>query len=264
MTGPLAASLAVQQRRVDAVAVAAVAQLAVELVDQVAAVGEDQDAAGPRGLDEPERGHRLAGAGGVLEPEAPVGVGILGLLVELDVLVELVASSCQSCGSSSSASPVLELVLVARPPRPGSRPRRAAAGSGGGPARAPLRRAVAVALGLGQQRGQRARQRVDLVGREHRAVGQVRLLLGEQPLEPEQQRELPAPLDRRLVARRRRSRPAQRRARGAAGRARRQRVLEGLALVDELLAREELRARDRGRIQEKGWNHPYGSEGCVS
>ena len=123
MTGPLAASWPSSSGRVDAVAVAAVAQLAVELVDEVAAVGEDQDAAGARGLDEAERGDGLAGAGGVLEPEALGGVGVLGLLVELDVLVEL-GSSCQSCGSSSSgsslgsssssssSSSVVELVVV--------------------------------------------------------------------------------------------------------------------------------------------------------
>ena len=91
MTGPLAASLPSSSGAADAVAVAAVAQLAVELVDEVAAVGEDQHAAGARGLDEPERGDRLAGAGRVLEPEAAVGVGVLRGLVELDVLVELVA-----------------------------------------------------------------------------------------------------------------------------------------------------------------------------
>ena len=60
----------------------------------------------------------------------------------------------------------------------------------------PVAVAVAVALGLGQQRGQRARQRVDLVGAEDRAVDQLRLLLGEQPLEPEQQRERAPPVDR--------------------------------------------------------------------
>ena len=42
-------------------------------------MGEDQDAAGARSLDEAERGDRLAGAGGVLEPEAPRGPGILEL-----------------------------------------------------------------------------------------------------------------------------------------------------------------------------------------
>ncbi len=74
MTGPLAASWPSSSGGADAVAVAAVAELAVELVDEVAAVGEDQDAAGARGLDEAERRDRLAGAGRVLEPEPPVGV----------------------------------------------------------------------------------------------------------------------------------------------------------------------------------------------
>ena len=46
-------------------------------------MGEDQHAAGTGGLDEPERGDRLAGAGRVLEPEALVRVGVLGLLLEL-------------------------------------------------------------------------------------------------------------------------------------------------------------------------------------
>ena len=60
--------------------------------------------------------------------------------------------------------------------------------------------AVAADLELGLERDQRAGQRVHLVGRQRRAVGQVRLLLGEQPLEPEHQRELAPPLERRLVA----------------------------------------------------------------
>ena len=79
--------LAVEQRPGDAIAVAAVAQLAVELVDEVATMGEDQHAAGAAGLDEAERGDRLAGAGRVLKPEALGGVGILGLLGKLRVLV---------------------------------------------------------------------------------------------------------------------------------------------------------------------------------
>src|SRR5205807_322418 len=81
--------LAGEQGSVDAVAIAAVAQLAVELVDQVTSVGQDQGPAGARTLDEAKRGDGLARAGGVLEPEATGGVGILGLL-ELDVRVELV------------------------------------------------------------------------------------------------------------------------------------------------------------------------------
>ena len=80
---------AVEQRRREPLAVAAVGDLADELVDEVAAVGEDQDAAGARGLDEADRGDRLAGAGGVLEPEAAVGARVLGRLVD-DVLVLLV------------------------------------------------------------------------------------------------------------------------------------------------------------------------------
>src|SRR6185436_16498140 len=75
--GAVRPGLVAEQRRGDARRVAAVTQLAVELVDQVAAVGEDQDAAGPRRLDEADRGDRLAGAGRVLEPEALARVGIL-------------------------------------------------------------------------------------------------------------------------------------------------------------------------------------------
>ena len=73
----------------DPVAVTAVAQLAVELVNQVAAVGEDQDAAGAGAFDEAERGHRLARAGRMLEPEPSVGIGVLRSFLELDVLVQL-------------------------------------------------------------------------------------------------------------------------------------------------------------------------------
>ena len=70
--------LVAEQGGRDPLRVAAVAQLAVELVDEVAAVGEDQDAAGARGLDEADGRDGLAGAGRVLEPEALAGVGILG------------------------------------------------------------------------------------------------------------------------------------------------------------------------------------------
>jgi len=71
-------ALVVQQRAADPVAIPAVAQLAVELVDEVPPVGEDQGAAGARGLDEAERGDGLPSAGRVLEPEAAVGAGVLG------------------------------------------------------------------------------------------------------------------------------------------------------------------------------------------
>src|SRR5581483_10778609 len=77
-----------------------------ELVDQVAPVREDQDAAGLRGLHEAERRDGLAGARGVLEPEALRRVGVLGLVGErlLLVLVDPVAGLL--------AFGVLALVLV--------------------------------------------------------------------------------------------------------------------------------------------------------
>ena len=75
-----------QQRRAQALLVAAVRDLADELFDQIAAVGEDQHPAGAGGVDEADRGDGLAGAGRVLEPEAPRGARVLrrlgdGLLV---------------------------------------------------------------------------------------------------------------------------------------------------------------------------------------
>ena len=120
--------------------------------------------------------------------------------------------------------------------------------SSSGEAEAPRAVAVGAALlGLGQQRRQRARQRVDLVGREHGAVVELGLLVGEQALQPEQQRELAAPggrwvlrlgvgleLGERLVERAPARRP---------GRERDRRIL---ALVEEALAHELLRARDVG------------------
>ena len=100
-----------------------------------------------------------------------LGLLVFGLvLVEVDVDVVVVVSP-PAAGSGRAA-------VASR--RPGCRRgARAPAGSGSV--------AVAVALGLGQQRGQRARECVDLMGGEHRAVDEVGLLLGEQPLETEQQ-----------------------------------------------------------------------------
>ena len=117
------------------------------------------------------------------------------------------ASSAQSCGSSSSVSPSSRprpprsssSSSASSSPRPPGSPRKRVSrlcdrGGGTVPALAVI---ATVALRLGEQRGQRAGQGVDLVGGEHGAVDEMRLLLGEQPLEPEQQRELPAPVDRR-------------------------------------------------------------------
>ena len=114
--GPVARVLVAQQGGRYPLRVAAVAQLAVELVDEVAAMGEDQHAARARGLDEAERGDGLAGSRGVLEPEALGGVGVLGLLVELAVVVLI--------GVGAPVLRLLGLVVVLvllAAPRPGCR-----------------------------------------------------------------------------------------------------------------------------------------------
>ena len=237
----VAGVLVAEQRRRDPLRVAAVAQLAVELVDQVAAVGQDQDAAGARRLDEAERGDRLARAGGVLEPEALGRVGILGLLVELGVVVVV--------GVGAPVERLLRLVLVRvlvvlLAGDADGRERDHVLGGDGAVA-------VAVALGLGEQGGQRARQRVDLVGAQHGAVDQPRLLLAEQPLEAEQQRELAPPRHRRHGDAR--VELGDRGVEGDAARAaRRECGRDVLALGEEGLAREL-----RGPLEVRG-------SGCVS
>ena len=239
--------LAGQQRRGDAVAVAALAQLAVELVDEVAAMGEDQHAAGARGVDEAQRGDRLAGAGRVLEPEALGGVRVLRLLGELDVVVL----------AARPASPAA--------PRPAPRPPPRAPAQillAGDRDRGELDRllhgrlddgaAVVGAVGrptlhLRHQRRQRAGQRVDLVRVQQRAVGEARLLIRQHPLQPEQQRVLAAPGDRRRLQAgvELGERFVERAATGAAGR---ERVFGQLTVVNESLTREALRASERAGI----------------
>ncbi len=294
----------------DALLVAAVAQLAVELVNQVAAVREDQDAAGLRGLDEAERGHRLAGAGGVLEPEALGRVRVLGLvgdvllvlvhpvlglllgllldvllwlglrLGQVELVVEVVVLLRGLGGGALDRSEVLVVVILvvqvlvavirrrrpwprrragepvpvtgARPvlrllllgvvwPKDRRRGKQLRRGRGGGAAVAVRARA----LGLGQQGCQRAREGVDLVGREHGAIDQLRLVLGEHSFQAEQQRELAPPCGRWVLC------PflqlGQRHVqRAAARRARNQHYRRVLALVQETLAHELLRSLDFG------------------
>jgi hypothetical protein len=53
---------------------------------------------------------------------------------------------------------------------------------------------IAVLQPVGEQRGECAGQRVDLMGGEHCPVDQLRLVLGEQPVQPEQQRPLAPPV----------------------------------------------------------------------
>ena len=104
------------------------------------------------------------------------------------------SSSASSAGSQSSGSS-----SVSSSPSISTSPEWQLLGGGAG-RRCRRPAAVAAEQQLGGERDQRARERVDLVGRQGRAVRQVRLVLGEQPLEPEHQRVVAPPLDRRLVA----------------------------------------------------------------
>ena len=253
--------LALQQRRADPVAVAAVAQLADELVDEVAAVGQDQDAAGPRRLDEPERGDRLAGAGGVLEPEAAVGVGVLGL-PSTSTSSSSPSSSCQSWGSSSSGSLVVVLESPRRRRRPSSAARSpgivgraSAAGSGAAAARSPF------AIRRSRCRCSRWASASSAVSVPdsastwwaERTVPSTSCGSSSESSRssPSSSENSPPPLDRRLLgagldlAQRGVERAT---ARGTG----REGVVERLTFIDEALTREQLRARDRGRTWKRG------------
>jgi hypothetical protein len=234
---------AVQQRRRETVRVAAVGDLADELVDQVAAVSEDQDATGARGLDEADGCDRLAGAGGVLEPEAAVGPGVLrGLLDDVLVLLALPVLGLLLLGGLFLVLEGLALAVGCR----SVSGLRLGGGRGRGAAVAVPCRGAAVEplLDVGDQRGERARERIDLMSRELGAVREVGLLLGEQPLEAEHEREVAPPLDRGRLATV--VDLDQGRVEGpAAGRPRGQ-VLRGLALEQERLPRELAGAFDVG------------------
>src|SRR5205807_3436138 len=80
--------LAAFDGRGEALPVALCGQLAVELGDEQAAVGEDEDAERACGLDEPRRGDRLAGGRRMPEPVAAdrARVGGGGRLLVLELL----------------------------------------------------------------------------------------------------------------------------------------------------------------------------------
>jgi hypothetical protein len=274
--GPQA--FAVEQRRRLALAVAALVQLAEELVDEVAAVREDQDAAGARRLHEAHRRDGLAGAGGVLEPEALAGVGVVGgafLDVLVDVAVRRVVVVGLLLGGLVGLVVVLEveidvdvdrfavlvllvvvLVLVVEIGlRLGLLDDGLRLGLGrlfdGEHRRSRRTTAVGALLRRGQQRHERAGERIDLVRVQQRAVGQPRLVLAEHPLEAEQQRVAAPPLRRGHLGPRLHlgQRRIQRAAAGAAGRQRDRGVL---AVVDEALTGELLRTGDVRRIGKGG------------
>ena len=105
------------------------------------------------------------------------------------------ACSSQSCGSSSGASSSGSSCSSPQaPPRPHRRPRRRS------PPRRPFSSSGGVGgLLLGHQLGQGPGEGIDLMRVQLGAVEQLRRFVGEQPLEPEQQREVAAPLDRRAL-----------------------------------------------------------------
>ena len=158
---------------VEARAVAVLGQLAAELIDEQTAVGEDQDAFGARGLDEPGCGDRLARGGGMPEAvaadRARVGLDrrlldvLLGLALDLEVELEL----------------VVDLVLLVR-----------------------LVVAVAVLALLcgGDQLGEHSGERVHLMAAELGAGCEMRRLLGQDTFEAEQERVAHLPLGRRCIA----------------------------------------------------------------
>ena len=148
-----------EHRVVEAVAVAVLGQVATELVDEQAAVREDQDALGARRLDEAGRSDRLAGCGRVAEAVAADRAGIDfdrqrldDVLVKLDVRIELEL--------------VLRFVLLVRLVVPV---------------------AVLALLGGGDQLGEHPGERVDLMAAQLGAGGEMRRLLREDAFEPEQE-----------------------------------------------------------------------------
>ncbi|MEZ5073386.1 MAG: hypothetical protein R2691_00925 [Solirubrobacterales bacterium] len=148
-------------------------------------MGEDQDAAGPRSLDEADCGHGLAGAGRVLEPEATARVGVLRRIGDEVLLL-----------AGGLVGPVLRLLVLAERIL-------LLAGAVAGPLDGAAAGPVAVAarprlLDLGDHGRERPREGVDLVLGELGAVAEGGMVLGENALEPEQQREVLAPLRRRL------------------------------------------------------------------
>ena len=142
-------------------AVAPVADLPDELIDQIAPVSEDQDPARAGGLDEAHRRNRLARPGGVLEPEPLGRVGILGLLVELRaVVLVLVLPVLRLLVLGLVVVIEVQLGLIAvvirKQPRCGVPVGEPVAVGGGAAIAGAGAVACGAALGFGQKRGQGA------------------------------------------------------------------------------------------------------------
>ena len=156
--------LPLENRVLEAVAVALGRQLAIELRDEESAVGEDQDAEGAGGLDEAGGGDRLPGGGWVAEAEAPACAGVLAVVLQRQL--ELVARLLEV-----DAEILLFVFLGLRP-------------DFGSPVAVQLR----LDLGGGDQLGEHPRQRVDLMAAELSTRGEPGGPLAEHALEPEHQR----------------------------------------------------------------------------
>ena len=126
---------------------------------------EDQDAERARGLDEAGGGDRLAGRGRMPEPVAPDRTGVFLGRQRLLVLVGIVVALGER---------LVVLLVVGR-----------LVDGGVVPVAVPV---LLLALRRGDQLGEHAGERVDLVPAERRPRGGVRLRLAEYALEPEHER----------------------------------------------------------------------------
>ena len=168
--------LAALDRRGEAVAVTLVGEIALELRDEQAAVREDQYAEGARGLDETGRSNGLARCSRMAEPIAPcctrVRAGVLLVLLDLFVenvldgflrrLVVFFRFSVDVDHLGDDAVSVWLRFLLVR----------------------------------GDQFGEHAGERIDLVAAQLGTGSEVRLLLGEHALEAEHQAVLDLPAGR--------------------------------------------------------------------
>ena len=156
-----------EDRVVEALAVAVLGQLPPELVDEQAAVREDQDAFAACGLDEAGGGDRLAGSGRVAEAVAAHGAGVLrsGERGRLVVFV-LAFDGRRGLELVLGLFVLLRLLGMAVP--------------------VPVAVLAALLRG-GDQLGEHPGERVDLVAAQLGAGGEPRRLLGQHALEAEEQ-----------------------------------------------------------------------------
>ena len=239
---------AVEQRRAQPLLVAAVGDLADELVDQVAAVGEDQHAAGRVASMKPTAATVLPAPVACSNQKRRAAPGSSGASSTTSSSSSAGSSSQSwgsSSGASSSSSSSSSLARRRRPVGVGSSASAAARRLAAASSSPPLPAAVGAAdLLLGHQLGQGPGEGVDLVRVQFGAVAQLRRFVGEEALQPEQQREVAAPLDRGVLGAV--VELLQRRVERAAARGPRRQRLGPLAVEQEGLAGERRRTLDIG------------------